>query len=121
MKAYPQVQIMMRAIKFADKADWHVGPQAVELDKFLWTDLDVDGQTATSQAIRMLRDELSLEKLGTKKLVPPVRILISDGHCTDPSEQYDQAIADLLKQPWGKRLFVLPLRSVTRPITTRRN
>jgi uncharacterized protein YegL len=109
VKNYPQVQIVMRAIKFADKAEWHVGPQPVDLDKFLWTDLDVDGQTATSQAIHMLRDELTFEKLGTKKLFPPVCILVSDGHCTDSPEQYDRAIGELLKEPWGRKAVRLAI------------
>ena len=33
--------------------------------------------------------------------LPPVCILISDGFCTDPREEYDNAIVELGKIPWG--------------------
>ena len=39
--AHPEVQIMMRAIKFANSASWHVGPTAVSLEQFVWPELRV--------------------------------------------------------------------------------
>jgi uncharacterized protein YegL len=50
--------------------------------------------------MRLLAGELSLERMPRRGL-PPVCILISDGFCTDPSEEYDAAIAELNKLPWG--------------------
>ena len=44
--------------------------------------------------------ELSIEKMPRRGL-PPVCILISDGFCTQPSEEYDAAIEELNKLPWG--------------------
>jgi uncharacterized protein YegL len=98
--AYPQVDIQMRAIKFSNGAAWHVGPDPVPLDQFTWPELETSGLTATAKALRMLAAELSLERMPRRGL-PPVCILISDGFCTDPREEYDAAIAELGKIPWG--------------------
>ena len=106
--AHPEVQIMMRAIKFADSASWHVGPTAVSLEQFVWPELRIAGTTATAQAIRMLAAELTTENM-PRRGYPPVCILVSDGHCTDPPEAYDRAIAELLNLPWGQRAVRLAI------------
>jgi uncharacterized protein YegL len=106
--AHPEVQIMMRAIKFADSASWHVGPTAVPLEQFVWPELRTAGTTATAQAIRMLAAELIAENM-PRRGYPPVCLLVSDGHCTDPPEAYDRAITDLLDLPWGKRAVRLAI------------
>lgn len=98
--AYPQVDIRMRAIRFSDEASWHVGPDPVPIADFVWPELDTSGLTATAKAIRLLENELSVERMPRRGL-PPVCILISDGFCTDPREEYDAAIAALEKIPWG--------------------
>ena len=100
VNAYPQVDIRMRAIKFSNDAAWHVGPDPVALSEFVWPELETSGLTATAKAIRLLTGELSLERMPRRGL-PPVCILISDGFCTDPREEYDAAIAELGKIPWG--------------------
>ncbi|MFA5332227.1 MAG: vWA domain-containing protein [Methanoregula sp.] len=98
--AYPQVDIRMRAIRFSDKAEWHVGPDPVSLPEFTWPELETNGLTSTAKAIELLSGELSIERMPRRGL-PPVCILISDGYCTDPRDEYDNAIAELGKIPWG--------------------
>ncbi len=105
---HPEVQVSMRAICFADDAKWHVGPKAVPIEQFVWPELAVAGGTATSQAIRLLTGELNAEQMPRRGL-PPVCILISDGYCTDPASEYDAAIAELLKQPWGLKAVRLAI------------
>ncbi len=96
-----RVNILMRAIKFGDKAGWHVGPAPVPIKQFHWKDMDArGGSTSTAQAIELLVDELALDKIGRRN-VPPVVILLSDGYCTDPEKRYNQAINALDKLPWG--------------------
>src|SRR5438105_9255762 len=102
LASHPEVTLMMRAIKFSDTASWHVGPQPVPLERFVWPELSTAGATSTAQAIRLLATELTLEKM-PRHGCPPVCILVSDGVCTDPAGMYDAAIADLLKFPWGRR------------------
>jgi len=98
--AYPQVEIVMRAIKFSSTAEWHVGPEPVAIRDFVWPELGTSGLTSTAKALRMLAEELSVERM-PKRGLPPVCILISDGFCTDPREEYDGAIAELGRIPWG--------------------
>ena len=106
--AHPEVAIMMRAVKFSDSADWHVGPAPVPVEQFVWPELSTDGGTGTAQALRLLASELTMEKM-PRRGYPPVCILVSDGFCTDPPEEYEAAIADLVKLPWGKRAVRLAI------------
>jgi uncharacterized protein YegL len=108
VSAHPEVAIMMRAIKFSDVAEWHIGPTPVPVEQFVWPELSTAGGTATAQAMRLLASELTMEKM-PRRGYPPVCILVSDGFCTDPPEQYDTAIADLVKLPWGKRAVRLAI------------
>lgn len=98
--SYPQVEIVMRAIRFSDDAAWHIGPDPVGIEDFTWTELETQGLTSTAKALRLMAGELSIEKMPRRGL-PPVCILISDGFCTDPSEEYEAAIGELNKLPWG--------------------
>ena len=106
--AYPQVEIFMRAIKFSDDATWHIGPEPVPLSAFTWPDLETSGLTSTAKAIRLLTSELSIERMPRRGL-PPVCILISDGFCTDPREEYEAAITELGKIPWGVKAVRLAI------------
>jgi len=108
VSAHPQVQVMMRAIKFSDEAAWHVGPAPVPVEQFFWPELQADGLTATAKAIRLLIPELSIEKMPRRGL-PPVCILVSDGYCTDPDGEYDRAIGELDRVPWGMKAIRLAI------------
>lgn len=99
--AKPTVKGFMRAIKFSDDADWHVGPQPIPVEQFAWPELKFLGSTATAKAFRLLASELTLEKMPRRGL-PPVCILMSDGMHTDEQAEYDGAIKQLLDLPWGK-------------------
>ena len=108
LTAHPEVQMQMRSIKFSDSASWHVGPAPVSLEQFRWSDLSASGSTATAQAIQLLTDELSVEKMG-RRGYPPVCVLISDGYCTDPTAEYEEAIGNLKKLPWGQKAVRLAI------------
>ncbi|MEO5364566.1 MAG: VWA domain-containing protein [Magnetococcus sp. DMHC-8] len=100
VKDHPEVRVEMRAIRFSTTADWHVGPVPVPLGRFAWPELQPDGATATSQAIRLLVQQLDIARMPERGL-PPVCILISDGFCTDAGEEYDRVIQELDAIPWG--------------------
>lgn len=108
LNSHPEVEVKMRAIKFADQATWHVGPEPVLLEEFSWPELEVDGITATAQAIHLLAGELSLTKMPRRGL-PPVCLLVSDGFCTDSEEDYLKAIAKLDSEPWGRKAVRLAI------------
>ncbi|MDD2374751.1 MAG: VWA domain-containing protein [Eubacteriales bacterium] len=102
LEAHPEVQVMMRAIAFSSSASWHVGPEAVKLEDFTWPPLHADGYTATASAIELLLEELDIDKMNRRGF-PPVCVLLSDGYCTEPEEQYERAIRKLDHAPWGKK------------------
>jgi uncharacterized protein YegL len=108
LSAHPEVQILMRAIKFSDQAEWHVGPEAVPLDDFTWPNLDAEGITATAQALDLLADELAIEKMA-KRGYPPVCLLLSDGYCTDNTDVYNKVIERINATPWGKKAVRLAI------------
>ncbi|WP_081621797.1 vWA domain-containing protein [Thioalkalivibrio sp. ALE11] len=104
-----RVRVKMRAIKFGDKAEWHIGPEPVAVEDFEWHDMDASGGiTATAQAIDVLAEALRVENLG-KRNVPPVCVLLSDGYCTDSEDHYQSAIDALNKSPWGAKAVRLSI------------
>jgi len=105
---HPEVQAKVRAIRFASEVEWHIGPEAVDLEKFVWNDVQPSGVTSTAGAIRKLVDALDIEQM-PRRGYPPVCILISDGFCTDGEEEYDSAIASLNGIPWGKKAVRLSI------------
>jgi uncharacterized protein YegL len=108
LSQHPEVEMEMRAIKFADYASWHVGPDGVPIEQFTWPELGTDGLTATAQAIRLLATELDTTKMGRRGL-PPVCVLVSDGHSTDEQGEYEAAIHELLSLPWGQKAVRLAI------------
>lgn len=98
-----RVKITMRAIRFGDKAEWHIGPNPVPVDQFQWKDMTADGgMTSTAQAVRLLTEALEVNSIGTRN-VPPVCILLSDGHSSDSDGEYQQALDALNASPWGAK------------------
>jgi len=102
VSSHPEVQIQMRAIQFSDTANWWVGPDALPVEAFNWTDVSAGGQTSTAQAIKLLASELEIEKMN-RRGYPPVCILLSDGFCTDSDEEYAASIEQLNALPWGRK------------------
>jgi uncharacterized protein YegL len=99
----PNMLIKVKVIAFSDKADFYVsGSGGEDVKSFNWKPLVPNGGTSTAQAIQLLCDQLSLEKM-PKKGYPPVCVLVSDGYCTDPSKDYDAAIYRLDADPWGRK------------------
>lgn len=94
----PHVEIKMRVIKFADKAEWLI-KTPTPLDDFEWTDLTTSGLTAMGAALDLLSESLTIESLGARNL-RPVFVLITDGYATD---DFKGAISRLLANPWGKK------------------
>jgi len=105
-----RIKILMSAIAFDEEAWWHIGPDGVPLNEFLnrWQDLEAGSITETQKAIDKLTEALDAKKMG-KRNVPPVAILISDGYCTAPEEEYKKSIDRLNSIPWGKKAVRLSI------------
>jgi len=91
-------QIWVRAIKFADRAEWHIGAP-VKVEDFSWTDLTADGLTALGSALELAAEQLRVAVMPERGL-PPVLVLITDG---EPTDDFRKGLRRLFAEPWGKR------------------
>jgi uncharacterized protein YegL len=96
--ANPNASIMVRAVKFADGASWHV-PTATDIEDFQWDDLTAGGVTAMGGALELIAGELKQFPSDTKRL-PPVIVLLTDGQTTDA---FKRGLDELMATPWGKK------------------
>lgn len=103
----PETLFRFRAISFANKAKWHIGPSPVEVENLSWKDLKAAGCTATGGAVKLLADAVAEDKM-PEQAHPPVMVLISDGANTD-GEEYDRAIERLDSEIWGAKAVRLAI------------
>ena len=94
----PNAQVFVRAVRFSDGAQWHVGLPTPVAD-FRWTDLNANGMTDMGKAITMVAEQLQIPPMSERAL-PPILVLVSDGQ---PTDDYTGAVQALLQLPWGKR------------------
>jgi uncharacterized protein YegL len=91
-------KVFVRAIKFSRGATWHVA-QPTPLENFQWKDLTAGGVTDMGQALIMLAEQLKVPPMEQRGL-PPVVVLVSDGH---PSDDIKKGLAAVMAEPWGKK------------------
>jgi uncharacterized protein YegL len=94
----PNAQVLVRAIKFASGAQWHIS-QPTPVEDFQWVDLKADGVTDMGKALSLVADQLKIPPM-TDRALPPVLVLISDGQ---PTDSFENGLQELLDQPWGKK------------------
>ena len=94
----PNAQVLVRAVKFSDGAQWHVS-QATDIADFKWDDLDAGGVTAMGKALTMVADQLKIPPMDERAL-PPVLVLISDGQ---PTDDFTGGLQALMNEPWGRK------------------
>jgi len=94
----PEVEVRMRAIRFATDVSWHIEPPT-PVDLVEWADLVAEGETNMGEALGVLAGALSQEALPGRQL-PPVLVLVSDGM---PSDDIDSGIKSLLNSHYGSR------------------
>jgi uncharacterized protein YegL len=94
----PHAQVLVRAIRFATGASWHVG-SATEPDELAWHDLQAGGYTDLGAAVDLLCEALTVPPMQERALAPAI-VLVSDGM---PTDEYEQSLARLMALPWGAR------------------
>ena len=94
----PNAEVLVRAVRFSDNAQWHVA-QPTEIHDFKWSDLTADGVTDMGQALQLVADALKVEMMPNRGL-PPVLVLISDGQ---PTDDFEKGLKALMDQPWGAK------------------
>ncbi len=94
----PNAQVLVRAVKFSDGAQWHIS-QPTPVADFAWNDLPAEGETDMGKALSLVAEQLKMPPMSERAL-PPVLVLISDGQ---PTDDFEKGLKDLLDQPWGKK------------------
>lgn len=94
----PNAQVLVRAVRFSDGAQWHVATPTPIAD-FKWTDLQAEGVTDMGRAIAMVAEQLKIPPM-TDRALPPVLVLVSDGQ---PTDDFGDALKKLMDVPWAQR------------------
>lgn len=94
----PNAQVLVRAIKFSNGAQWHIS-QPTDIADFRWEDLEADGVTDMGKAFKMVGEQLKIPPM-TDRALPPVLVLISDGQ---PTDDYKTGLQAIMDEPWGKK------------------
>jgi len=94
----PNAQVLVRAVKFSDGAQWHVS-QPTDIADFKWDDLEAGGVTAMGRALAIVADQLKIPPM-TDRALPPVLVLISDGQ---PTDDFTGGFQALMNEPWGRK------------------
>jgi uncharacterized protein YegL len=94
----PGVEVLIRAIRFADQPAWHIA-QAIPIRDFTWQDIAAGGETAMGKALEMVASVLTPDEVGRRAL-PPVLLLVSDGF---PTDDFAKGMRAVMSQPWGKQ------------------
>jgi uncharacterized protein YegL len=94
----PNAQVLVRAVKFSDGAQWHVS-QATDVADFRWDDLEAGGVTSMGRALTLVADQLKIPPM-TDRALPPVLVLISDGQ---PTDDFTSGLQALMNEPWGRK------------------
>jgi len=94
----PNAQVLVRAIKFASGAQWHIS-QPTPVEDFKWEDLKAGGVTDMGKALSMVAEQLRIPPMSDRAL-PPVLVLISDGQ---PTDSFEKGLRALMDEPWGTK------------------
>jgi uncharacterized protein YegL len=96
---YPQIDIELGIISFANYASWHLRP--THLSQLVWAPLiDTGGITALGAAYRLLAAYLAANAQIQPKSLPPILILLSDGM---PTDEFTANLQELLTQPLAQQ------------------
>lgn len=94
----PNAQVFLRTLIFGSGARW-VNPSMVPVGQFTWLDLTAEGVTDMGTALDMLAKELRVPPM-PRRALPPVIVLISDGH---PTDEFDKGLQALMSESWGMK------------------
>ena len=95
----PNAEVVVRVVKFSSGASWHVA-NPVPVEQFEWKNpLKADGVTDMGKALQLVAEQLSQENMPDRAL-PPVLVLVSDGH---PTDDVSAGLRALMAQRWGEK------------------
>ena len=96
-----QAEVFVRAIAFADRAEWHI-EEPMPATGARWAPLHYveKGLTSMGAAFQLVAEALQPERLETRALRPAI-LLITDGKPTDPAE-FEAGLRVLMSTPAGR-------------------
>jgi uncharacterized protein YegL len=97
-RSNPGANVKVRAIKFADRAEWHID-NPVDVESFRWSDLGAGGVTAMGAALTKVAQQMKMPPMESRGL-PPVLVLVSDGQ---PTDDFSSGLKALMDETWGIR------------------
>lgn len=100
----PFVEVLVRAVVFADGARWHVG-RPTPVHELHWAPIVPGGFTDFGAALRVVADVLRVPPMEARAF-PPVVVVVSDGR---PTDDHRSGIDRLLAEPWGRRAVRLAI------------
>lgn len=97
-KENPNAEVMVRAVKFSSGASWHVS-NAVQVEHFVWDDLEAGGATDMGEALRLVAEQLDSARM-PQRMLTPVLVLVSG---SKPTDDVSAGLPALMDQPWGRK------------------
>jgi uncharacterized protein YegL len=100
----PFVDLLLRAVVFADGARWHL-EEPTSVTQAAWPPVVPGGYTDLGAALALVSDVLAVPPMDPRAF-PPVLVLVSDGR---PTDDFESGLAALMAQPWGRRAVRLAI------------
>lgn len=100
----PFVDVLVRAVVFADGARWHVA-DPTPVHEVSWSPVAAGGFTDLGAALRLVADVLTVPPM-EERAFPPVLVVVSDGR---PTDDFEAGLARLMAEPWGRRAVRLAI------------
>ena len=100
----PFVEILVRALVFADGARWHIA-EPTPVHDVSWPPVTAGGYTDLGAALVKVAEVLTVPPMEARAF-PPVLVVVSDGR---PTDDFESGLQTLMSQPWGRRAVRLAI------------
>lgn len=100
----PFVEILVRALVFADGSRWHI-PEPTPVHDVPWPPVAAGGYTDLGSALVKVAEVLSVPPMEARAF-PPVLVVVSDGR---PTDDFEAGLQRLMAEPWGRRAVRLAI------------
>lgn len=100
----PFVEILVRAIVFADGSRWHIADPTPVHD-VSWPPVTAGGYTDLGSALVKVAEILKVPPMEARAF-PPVLVVVSDGR---PTDDFEAGLERLMAEPWGRRAVRLAI------------
>jgi uncharacterized protein YegL len=108
-EANADAQIKVAVLEFSSGATWKNPSGPIEIENFVWNDLDASGVTDLGEACSELNEKLSVSKgfmnEATGSFAPAI-FLLSDG---GPTDDYKKGLESLKQNNWFKKAIKVAL------------